>query len=147
MDYVRTWKVEGGYAEFEPATLDEIAEWLSDGFDVYLDEKLTKSARDLDFGWMTITAEYIEACEDDDVLFMPDLWDVVDSEEETTDGYWCPIPLTAEGRAFAKQWLSDASRGYDLRNGKCRGLAGRYSRYEMWDLICQNEEYHKDILD
>lgn len=147
MNIIRTWKVEGGYAEFEPATLDEIAEWLSEGFEVCLDEGLTKSARDLDFGWITITPEYIDACEDEDVLFMPDLWAVVDSKDKTTDAYGCAMPLTAEGRAIAMQWLSDISLGYDLCTGKCYGLARQYNWNEMWNLICQNDEYHKPIPD
>lgn len=142
MKFIRTWKVEGGWAEYEPATLDEIAEWLSEGYGVFLDEELTKSARDLDFGWLTITPEYIDACEDDDVLFMPERWNVVDSEEETTNVYEEPIHLTAEGRVMAKQWQSDASLGYDLCNGRCKGLAGKYSDIELWNLIESDSEYH-----
>lgn len=144
MSIIRTWRVKCGESEFKPATLDEIAEWLSEGFEVYLNEGLTKSARSLDFGWITITPEYIDACERDD-LFMPALWDVVDSKDETTDILGCAMPLTAEGRAMAKQYLSDISHGYDLCCGKCYGLASRYSREEMWNLICQNDEYHKPI--
>lgn len=144
MKFIKTWKGEGGEFEYEPATIDEIAVWLSEGYEVYLDEALTKSARDMDFGWLTITLDYIEACEDDDVLFMPDLWDVVDSYDKTTNVFEEPIPLTAEGRAFAKEWQDYASMGYDLCSGKCKGLAGRYGIREMWNMIQKDELYHKN---
>lgn len=142
MEFIRTWKKEGGWAEFEPATIDEIAQWLSDGYEVYLDEELTKSARDLDFGWLTLSDEYIEAIEDDDVLFMPRMSCIVATEEETGDVYATPIHLSAEGRAFVMQWYDDASLGYDLCNGRCKGLAGRYSEQEMWDEVESNSDYH-----
>lgn len=136
------WKVEGGEAEWEPAYLDDIAEWLSEGYGVFLDEELTKDARDMNFGWLTETEEYIDACERDD-LFMPDMWAVVDSEDETIAYFEAPIPLTAEGRTLARQWQSDASLGYDLCYGKCKGLAQKYSSYDVWNLIKENAEYHK----
>lgn len=136
------WKrKECGKAEWEPAFINDIAEWLDEDYEVYLDKELTKSARDLDFGWMSITPEYIDACKNDN-LFLPDLWEVVDSEDETTNVFEDPIHLSAEGRVMALQWLDDASVGYDLCYGRCKGLAGRYSRYEMWDLIKENESYH-----
>ena len=137
------WKTEGGEVEWEPAYLDDIAKWLSEGYGVYLDEELTKDARDLDFGWISITKEYIEACEDEDVMFMPDRWNVVDSEEDTTNLYEPAVRLTAEGRVLAKEWMSDYSRGYDLCTGKGYGLALLYKSEDIWNLICSNEEYHK----
>lgn len=142
MNIIRTWKVEGGEAEYEPVTLDEIAVWLSEGYGVYLDEGLTQSARELDFGWLTITPEYIEACEDEDVLFMPNRTCIAESKDDTTDVYESPIHLSAEGRAFARQWYEDASLGYDLCNGRCKGLAGRYSEQEMWNLVESDKDYH-----
>lgn len=95
-----------------------------------------------EFGWLTISPDYIEASEDDDAVFMPQLWWIVDSYDETTNVWEEPIPLTEEGRKFAEEWLDDDSRGYDLCYGRAYGLAADYSAQQVWDMIKSDKDYH-----
>lgn len=143
------WKSDEGYGEeihSECVDKDDLAILISrnDDIEYFLDRELTKPAKDMDFGYLSITSAYIEATEDDDRVFMPLYWNIYDSIDDCTDVLEPPISLTAEGRSLAVRWLNDYSIGYDLCNGKARGLAAEYNARELWLLIKKESDYHKE---
>lgn len=88
------------------------------------------------FGFIAITREYLE--DDDESVFTPTMWKVYEKEE---DCYGPCMALSEEGREFVNRWCDDYSVGYDLCYGRAKGLAAKYSRYDVWNEIVENPEY------
>ena len=74
------------------------------------------------------TEAYYEG--DDDAVFTPDMWT---SSEDHDDLAGEVHELTKSGEDLLSQYYDDLSVGYDLCNGRAKGLAAQYSREEMWN--------------
>lgn len=57
------------------------------------------------------------------------------------DGCW---ELTEEGKSLVNDYLDDYSCGYDLRDGKMKGLAAQYRYDEFFEKVTGNEFYAKE---
>lgn len=120
------------FCEYEH--IDEIGYYVDMHEEVFLDRELKHHVNEADFGYLTISDAYIEACEEE-AVFLPNMTAVVNTYDDCTNVFEEPIKLNAYGRWFALKWKSDASVGYDLCNGRCKGLARGMSEQDMWEHV------------
>ena len=64
--------------------------------------------------------QFVESIDDE-------LWDVSEG-----------VIITDEGAELFEEWQDNNSRGYDLCNGRAYGLANQYTKYEIFQHICNN---------
>lgn len=76
------------------------------------------------------TAEYYDG--DDGAVFTPDLWTSSENIDELAGEVH---ELTEQGADLLSQYYEDLGAGYDLCNGRAKGLADRYTREEMWEML------------
>ena len=76
------------------------------------------------------TEAYYEG--DDEAVFTPEMWT---SSENPDDLAGDVHELTESGEGLLSQYYDDLSAGYDLCNGRAKGLADRYTREEMYELL------------
>lgn len=69
---------------------------------------------------------------DDGSVFTPAQWKCSENPSELAGEVHV---LTPEGERLFDQWCDDMSCGYDLCNGRAKGLAAEYSSEEMWSLL------------
>lgn len=72
------------------------------------------------------------------------MWTIVE-ELKDCQGEWAE--LTEEGAEWAEQYLYDHSCGYDLCNGRARGLAQYYTMQQAWEELTTNEEYCASLVE
>jgi hypothetical protein len=105
------------------------------------------------FGYIEINPNYLkEMAEDFPSVFTPNKWVLVDRYSALiSDEHWdkvmggefdwnmwpdeLAIPLTFEGRKFVEQFEEDSSVGYNLGDGRAKGLANEYTTNEIWDVV------------
>ena len=68
--------------------------------------------------------------DDDDYVFLPDMW--TDSDDPS-DMAGEVHELTESGEKILDDYYWDLGAGYDLCNGRAKGLADRFSREQMWE--------------
>ena len=69
-----------------------------------------------------------------------------DTKDEVSDEYGI-YALTREGKEVYEQWRDDVSCGYDLCNGRMKGLAARIGGRErdLWKYLTTNKHLSKKI--
>lgn len=78
--------------------------------------------------------------DDDESVFTPDYWTRGWSRDDSDFAVEGPVyELTEEGDKLLSEWCDDRSAGYDLCYGRAKGLAARYSKTEMWELLTNPE--------
>lgn len=70
-----------------------------------------------------------------------------DSIDEVPDDGYGAYALTREGRETYEQWREDASKGYDLRDGRMSGIADRIGGTErdIWNYLTNKKWLSKRI--
>lgn len=87
------------------------------------------------------TKEYYK---DTESVFTPASWELVGDPSKLEGEVHS---LTEEGEALLYRWCDDVSLGYDLRDGKAKGLAAQYSSEEMWNLLTDTKNgYSREVL-
>lgn len=89
--------------------------------------------------FITLTQRFIDYLKDDgEWVFTPQVF--VLSDYRGAFGW----ELTDEGAELAEQYLDDSSWGYDLRDGRAKGLAQEYTDSEMFYKLVTSPEYVKE---
>lgn len=84
--------------------------------------------------YIAITPKYQDFLDNEDnYVFTPQMWYLTDNEKDCKDTVHYKI--SQEKAEMASQWLDDDSVGYDLANGRARGLAEKFSAFDMWNEV------------
>lgn len=87
------------------------------------------------------TAAYYD--DDDESIFAPDYWTWENDPNELAGEVH---ELNQDGHDLLFEWIDDYSAGYDLCNGRAKGLARRYGKEEIFEVLC-GEEFSTKLSD